>query len=46
MDKEEFENWIQALDMYELIDWLLPEVQEQELNSEMYNESLSFEAVQ
>jgi len=39
-NQDEFENWLKALDMYELIDWLLPEVLEEEFNVEMYNYEL------
>ena len=41
MDKEEFDSWINALDMYELIDWLLPEALEQDFISDEYNQSLA-----
>lgn len=42
MDQEEFNNWINALDNQELVDWLLSEVLEEELNEQLYNEGILF----
>jgi len=41
MNQDEFENWLKALDMYEFIDWLFPEVVEEEFNEEMYNAQIN-----
>lgn len=41
MNQEEFKNWLKALDMYEFIDWLFPEVVEEEFNEEMYNAQIN-----
>lgn len=41
-DQADFNNWLKALDNQELIDWLLPEVLEEELNEQLYNEGVLF----